>query len=65
MHSIGNHQQNEKTTYRIGENICKWCDWQGVNIQNIQSAPTTQYQKNSKKKIEDMNTHFPRKYTDG
>ena len=45
MHSTGNYQQNEKTTYRIGENICKWCDLQGVNIQNIQSAPTTQYQK--------------------
>ena len=23
MHSQGNHKQNEKTTYRMGENICK------------------------------------------
>ena len=27
------------------ENICKWCDWQWVNIQNIQPTLTTQYQK--------------------
>ena len=31
----GNHKQNEKTTYRMGENICKWCDQQGLNFQNI------------------------------
>ena len=23
LHSKGNHRQNEKTTYRMGENICK------------------------------------------
>ena len=23
LHSTGNHQQNEKTTYKLGENICK------------------------------------------
>ena len=23
LHSKGNHKQNEKTTYRMGENICK------------------------------------------
>ena len=23
LHSKGNHQQNEKVTYRMGENICK------------------------------------------
>ena len=25
--------QNEKTTYRMGENICKWSDQQGVTLQ--------------------------------
>ena len=45
MHSKGNHQQNEKTIHRMGEN-CKWCNQQGVNFQNIQTAHTTQYQKN-------------------
>ena len=28
------------------ENICKQCGQQGVNIQNIKTAHTTQYQKN-------------------
>ena len=23
------HKQNEKTTYQMGENTCKWCDQQG------------------------------------
>ena len=46
LHSKGNHQQNEKTTYKMGGNTCKQCDQQGVNIQNIQRAHTTQYQKN-------------------
>ena len=30
----------------MGENICKWSDWQGINLQNIQTAPAAQYQKN-------------------
>ena len=34
-----NHQQNEKTTYQMGENICKWYDQQKVNIQNITNSP--------------------------
>ena len=25
-----------KTTYKVGENICKQCSWQGLNFQNIQ-----------------------------
>ena len=29
------HQQNNKTTYWMGQNICKWYDQQGVNIQNM------------------------------
>ena len=36
--------KNEKTTYGMGENTCKWCDWQGLNFQNIQTAHTTQQQ---------------------
>ena len=46
MHSKGNHQQNEKITYEMGENVYKWYNLQGVNNQNIQTAHTTQYQKN-------------------
>ena len=30
------------------ENICKWYDGQGVNLQNIQRDHTTQYKKKSK-----------------
>ena len=42
LHSKGNHKQNEKITYRMGENICKW---QGLNFQNTETAHTTQQQK--------------------
>ena len=38
LHSKGNHKQNGKTTHRMGENICKWCDWQGISLQNLQIA---------------------------
>ena len=30
LHSKGNHKQNEKTTYRMGENTYKWSDQQGL-----------------------------------
>ena len=26
----GNHKQNEKTTYKMGENICKQSDHKGL-----------------------------------
>ena len=39
LHSKGNHN---KTTNGMGENICKQCDQQGFNFQNIQPAYTTQ-----------------------
>ena len=28
------------------ENICKWCDWQGIEFQNMQTAHRTQQQRN-------------------
>ena len=46
LHSKGSHKENEKTTYRIGKNIHKKCDWQGINFKNIQTAQTAQHQKN-------------------
>ena len=60
LHSKGNHKQKEKATYRMRENICKWCDWQGLNFQNIQTAYTTQQQKNNliQKWVEDLNRRF-------
>ena len=60
-HSRGNHPQNEKTTYGMGENICKSCDQQGVNIQNIQTFLTALYQKSkqlNQKVGKDLNKHF-------
>ena len=42
LHSKGNQKQNEKTTYRLGENICKQFNWQGFKFQNIQTAHTNQ-----------------------
>ena len=45
MHSKENHKQDEKKTIRMGEHICKWSNWQGVNLQNIQTAHISQYKK--------------------
>ena len=30
MHNKENHKQNNKTTYGLGENICKQCKQQGL-----------------------------------
>ena len=38
LHSKRNHKQNEKTTYRLGGNICKWYNWQGINFPNRETA---------------------------
>ena len=42
LYSKANHKQNEKITYRLGENIYKQCDWQG-----LYAVYTTQQQKQS------------------
>ena len=60
MHSKGDHKQNEKTTYRMGGNICKQCDQQGLNFQNIQTDNKIQQLKKqitqSKKWAKDLQT---------
>ena len=43
----GNYKQNKNTAYKLGENICKQCDQQGINFQNIQTAYTAQLKKKS------------------
>ena len=62
MHSKGNHKQNKKTTYKMGENICKQCDLQGINLQKIQitHAINSNNNKNNpiKKWAEELNGHF-------
>ena len=49
LHSKGNQKQNEKTTHRMGENICKQGNRQGISLQNLQTAHAAQYQKKKKK----------------
>ena len=60
LHNKGNNEQNEKTTHRMGENICKQSDQQGINLQNIQIAHAPQYKKNNpiKNWVENLNRHF-------
>ena len=48
LHSKGNHKENTKTTYGMGENSCKQCNRQGLNLQNIQTTHTTQQQQQLK-----------------
>ena len=61
MHSKRSYWQNEDNPQN-GENICKWCDQQEVNVQNIQTAHITQYKNtkkfNQKKLAEDLNKYL-------
>ena len=65
LHSKGNYKQNEKTTYGMGENICKQCDWQEVNFKYTNSSYNSVAKKknNTKHKpnqkwAENLNRHF-------
>ena len=65
MHNHGNHKWNGKNNLWSGENICKQCDQQGINFQNMQTASIAQYQNENKQKsspiktwAEDLNRHF-------
>jgi len=59
--SKGNHKQNEKTTSRLGENIWKWYDRQGLNPKYTNStynSKTTGKPNPIKKWAEALNRHF-------
>ena len=43
-HHKGDYTKTKKITYRMGENICKWCKQQGLTFQNVQTAHATQKQ---------------------
>ena len=50
----------------MGENLCKWNNKQGVNLQNMQTSNVVLHQKkkakhpikNNQKQAEDLNKHF-------
>ena len=54
MHSKGNHKPNKKITLQMGENICKWCNQQGLKFQNVQTAQAIQQQKDNPKSVRIM-----------
>ena len=41
--------KNEKATHRIGENLLKHSNWQGINLQNKQTSHAALYKKNTTK----------------
>ena len=44
---------------RLGENIYKWCDQQGLKFQDIQTGHKTQQRQNKQQnRVEDLNKHF-------
>ena len=68
LYKKGKHKQNEKTTHRLGENICKWCDWEGTSLQNLQIAHETYNQNtqpNQKMGRRLKQTFLQRRHTDG
>ena len=50
LHSKGNYKQKEKTTYETGENICEWCNQQGLTLKDIQTAHVAQQQQTTQLK---------------
>ena len=61
LHSKGNHKQDQKTTLRMGENICKWAT-DKCSISKITSSSWNSISKKTNNPIqkwaEDLNRHF-------
>ena len=63
LNSKGNHKQSKKTTHRMGEHIYKWCNQQGISLQNLKQLMRLNIKKKKKKNpikkwAEDQNRHF-------
>ena len=50
LHSKGYHKHNERTTHRMGDNICKWCEQLGINSKIYKQLMQLSIQKKKKKK---------------
>ena len=44
--------KKKKITYGMGEDTCKWCNWQRLNCQNVQTTHTTTKNRNPNQKID-------------
>ena len=69
LHNKGSHNKTEKTTCGMGETIYKWNSWQGITLQNMQTAHVAQYKKwkwpNQKMDRKAKYTFLQRRHTDG
>ena len=61
LHSKGNYKQNKKTTYKMRENICKWClikaGFPKYTNSSYNSVKTTK-NKPIEKRAENLKRHF-------
>ena len=56
MHNEGNYKQGEMRAFRMGENNSKWSDWQGIKLQNLETAHSALYKKVNLKDIQAAHT---------
>ena len=58
LESFCTAKETVKTMLRMGQDICKWRNWQGANLWNMQIAHAAQYIKKTnspiKKRAEDL-----------
>ena len=46
-------------TFIMGENICIWSNWQGINLHNLHKTHAAQNQKKKKKKLKKLGEGRP------